>query len=41
MKIIDPTFEYIAAPTREDAYRAIAMAMRNCYRAELNAMPAR
>ena len=40
MKIIDPTFEYIAAPTREDAYRAIAAAMRNCYRAELNAMPA-
>ena len=40
MKIIDPTFEYIAAPTREEAYRVIAMAMRNCYRAELNAMPA-
>ena len=40
MKIIDPTFEYIAAPTREEAYRAIAAAMRNCYRAELNAMPA-
>lgn len=40
MKIIDPFFEYIAAPTREDAYRVIAAAMRNCYRAELNAMPA-
>ena len=40
MKIIDPTFEYIAAPTREEAYRTIATAMRNCYRAELNAMPA-
>ena len=40
MKIIDPTFEYIAAPSREEAYRVIATAMRNCYRAELNAMPA-
>jgi len=40
MKIIDPTFEYILAPTRTDAYRVIAAAMRNCYRAELNAMPA-
>lgn len=40
MKIIDPTFEYISAPTRVAAYEIIAMAMRNCYRAELNAMPA-
>ena len=40
MKIIDPTFEYISAPTRVEAYEIIAMAMRNCYRAELNAMPA-
>jgi thymidylate synthase (FAD) len=40
MKIIDPTFEYISAPTRVEAYEIIATAMRNCYRAELNAMPA-
>jgi len=42
MKIIDPTFEYISfgAPTRVEAYEIIARAMRNCYRAELNAMPA-
>ena len=40
MKIIDPTFEYISAPTRVAAYEIIATAMRNCYRAELNAMPA-
>ena len=40
MKIIDPTFEYISVPTRVEAYGIIATAMRNCYRAELNAMPA-
>lgn len=40
MRIVDPTFEFIMAPTREEAYRTIATAMRNCYRAELNAMPA-
>ena len=40
MKIIDPSFEFIQAPTRAEAYRVIAAAMRNCYRAELNAMPA-
>lgn len=40
MKIIDPSFMFIQAPTRGEAYRIIASAMRNCYRAELNAMPA-
>ena len=40
MKIIDPSFEFIHAPAREEAYRVIAAAMRNCYRAELNTMPA-
>ena len=40
MKIIDPTFIFTQALPREDAYRIIASAMRNCYRAELNAMPA-
>ena len=40
MKIIDSSFKFIQAPPREEAYRVIATAMRNCYRAELNAMPA-
>lgn len=39
MKIIDPSFEIIDMPSTADAYRVIATAMRNCYRAELNAMP--
>ena len=39
MKIIDPTFEFISAPTRVAAYELISLAMSNCYRAELNAMP--
>lgn len=39
MKIIDPTFEFVLPPTREDAYGKMAAAMRNCYRAELNATP--
>jgi thymidylate synthase (FAD) len=40
MKIIDPSHKWIHLPSREEAYRQIATAMRNCYRAELNAMPA-
>lgn len=39
MKIIDPTFEFIQATIRADAYRIIAEAMRNCYRSELNDTP--
>ena len=39
MKIIDPSFTFIAQPDRATAYNRIAEAMRNCYRAELNAMP--
>lgn len=39
MKIIDPTFEFVHALSREDAYRIMATAARNCYRAELNATP--
>ena len=39
MKIIDPTFEFISAPTRVAAYELISLAMSNCYRAELNATP--
>jgi len=39
MKIVDPSFEYIYAPTREDAYRMIATAARNCYRSDLNEQP--
>ena len=40
MKIIDPTFEMVYVPDTTSAYWQIATAMRNCYRAELNAMPA-
>ena len=40
MKIIDPTFEMVYVPETTAAYWQIATAMRNCYRAELNAMPA-
>ena len=39
MKIIDPTFEFISAPTQVAAYELISKAMSNCYRAELNATP--
>lgn len=39
MKIIDPTFEFVHVLSREDAYRIMATAARNCYRAELNATP--
>ena len=39
MRIIDPTFEFVHIETRAEAYRTIARAMKNCYRAELNAMP--
>lgn len=40
MKIIDPSHQFIAQPDRAVTYHRIAEAMRNCYRAELNAMPA-
>ena len=39
MRIIDPTFEFVHIETRAEAYRTIARAMKNCYRAELNATP--
>ena len=39
MKIADPTFKFIYAPSRDEAYRIISEAMSNCYRAELNATP--
>lgn len=39
MKIIDPTFEFVQLATTVDAYRVIATAANNCYRAELNATP--
>lgn len=40
MRIIDPSHSWIQLPTRGTVYSMIAAAMRNCYRAELNAMPA-
>ena len=39
MKIADPSFRFIHALPREEAYRIISEAMSNCYRAELNATP--
>lgn len=39
MKIIEPSHRFIAQPNRATAYRRIAESMRNCYRAELAAMP--
>lgn len=39
MKIVDPSFRFIHALPREEAYRIISEAMSNCYRAELNATP--
>jgi len=39
MRIINPTFEFVQALTTVAAYRIIATAANNCYRAELNAIP--
>lgn len=36
MRIVDPSFTFTHKPSSAEAYRVIAEAMRNCYRADLN-----